>query len=76
MALIAPTTGNLTRWAEQGILLLNATLTVRAHKPVLTKNEGGKHFTDAAIRILAEEIRASCIYSLGSLRQRKGHSST
>lgn len=39
----APTTGNLTRWAEQGVLLLNATLTVRAHQAVLIKTEVGRH---------------------------------
>ena len=51
----APTTGNLTRWAEQGILLLNATLTVRAHQAGSHQNRGWETFTDAAIRILAEE---------------------
>ena len=47
----APTTGNLTRWAEQGILLLNATLTVRAHQAGSHQNRGWETFTDAAIRI-------------------------
>ena len=51
----APTTGNLTRWAEQGVLLLNATLTVRAHQAGSHQNRGWEAFTDAAIRALAEE---------------------
>ena len=51
----APPTGNLTRWAEQGVLLLNATLTVRAHQAGSHQNHGWETFTDAAIRILAEE---------------------
>ena len=50
-----PTTGNLTRWAEQGVLLLNATLTVRAHQAGSHQNRGWEAFTDAAIRALAEE---------------------
>ena len=44
----APTTGNLTRWAEQGVLLLNATLTVRAHQAGSHQNRGWEAFTDAA----------------------------
>ena len=51
----APATGNLTRWAEQGVLLLNATLTVRAHQAGSHQNRGWETFTDAAIRALAEE---------------------
>ena len=53
----APTTGNLTRWAEQGILLLNATLTVRAHQAGSHQNRGWETFTDAAIRVLNEQDR-------------------
>ena len=51
----APSTGNLTRWAEQGVLLLNATLTVRAHQAGSHQRRGWEEFTDAAIRVLAEE---------------------
>ena len=58
----APTTGNLTRWAEQGILLLNATLTVRAHQAGSHQNRGWETFTDAAIRILAPiDCRIGCL---------------
>ena len=48
-----PPTGNLTRWAEQGVLLLNATLTVRAHQANSHSALGWQTFTDAAIRALA-----------------------
>ena len=45
-------TGDLTRWAEQGVLLLNATLTVRAHQAASHQRHGWEQFTDAAIRAL------------------------
>lgn len=47
-----PMTGNLTRWAEQGVLLLNATLTVRAHQAASHQRRGWEQFTDAAIKAL------------------------
>ncbi len=47
-----PQSGNLTRWAEQGVLLLNATLTVRAHQAASHQRRGWETFTDAAIRAL------------------------
>ena len=47
-----PTSGDLTRWAEQGVLLLNATLTVRAHQAGSHQRKGWEEFTDAAIRAL------------------------
>ncbi len=50
-----PATGNLTRWAEQGVLLLNATLTVRAHIAGSHQRHGWETFTDAAIRALSAE---------------------
>ena len=58
-----PTTGNLSRWAEQGVLLLNATLTVRAHMPNSHSTIGWQHFTDAAIKALATE-REHLVYML------------
>jgi uracil-DNA glycosylase len=67
-----PRTGNLTRWAEQGVLLLNATLTVRAHAAGSHQNKGWETFTDAAIRLLAEE-RSNLVFLLwGAYAQRKG----
>ena len=47
-----PSSGDLTRWAEQGVLLLNATLTVRAHQAASHQRKGWEEFTDAAIRML------------------------
>ena len=47
-----PMTGNLTRWAEQGVLLLNATWTVRAHQAASHQRRGWEEFTDAAIKAL------------------------
>lgn len=48
-----PMTGNLTRWAEQGVLMLNATLTVRAHHAASHQRRGWEQFTDAAIKALS-----------------------
>lgn len=45
-----PANGDLTRWVEQGVLLLNATLTVRAHQAGSHQNKGWEEFTDAADR--------------------------
>ena len=50
-----PQTGNLLRWADQGVLLLNATLTVRAHQAGSHQNKGWEEFTDAVIHRLTEE---------------------
>ncbi|MDL2208455.1 uracil-DNA glycosylase [Parabacteroides sp. OttesenSCG-928-O15] len=67
-----PPTGNLTRWADQGVLLLNATLTVRAHQAGSHQNRGWETFTDAVIHRLTEE-RDQIVYILwGSYAQRKG----
>ena len=58
-----PATGDLTRWAEQGVLLLNATLTVRAHQANSHSMLGWQSFTDAAIKALATE-RDHLVYML------------
>ena len=50
-----PTTGNLEKWAEQGVLLLNATLTVRAGQPGSHQKKGWEEFTDAVIRKISDE---------------------
>lgn len=67
-----PTSGNLTRWAEQGVLLLNATLTVRAHQAGSHQGKGWETFTDAAIKILAEEKENLVFILWGNYAQRKG----
>ena len=58
-----PASGNLTRWAEQGVLLLNATLTVRAHVANSHSALGWQKFTDAAIQALAQH-RQHLVYML------------
>jgi uracil-DNA glycosylase len=50
-----PAHGNLTNWAQQGVLLLNATLTVRANEAGSHQNQGWEQFTDAAIKALCEK---------------------
>ena len=67
-----PKTGNLERWAKQGVLLLNATLTVRAHLAGSHQNKGWERFTDEVIRILAEEKEGLVFMLWGSYAQKKG----
>lgn len=67
-----PATGNLTRWAEQGVLMLNATLTVRAHQAGSHQRRGWEEFTDAAIRVLAENREHLVFILWGSYAQKKG----
>ncbi|MDR0394506.1 MAG: uracil-DNA glycosylase [Tannerella sp.] len=68
----APKNGDLTRWADQGVLLLNATLTVYAHSAASHQNKGWEVFTDAVIHRLASR-REQIVYILwGSYAQRKG----
>ena len=67
-----PTSGNLTHWAEQGVLLLNATLTVEAHHAGSHQGKGWEELTDAAIQALNNQ-RSNIVFMLwGSYAQRKG----
>jgi uracil-DNA glycosylase len=67
-----PTSGELDRWAEQGVLLLNAVLTVRAHEAASHAGRGWEQFTDAVVRAIAER-KDSIVYMLwGSYAQKKG----
>lgn len=50
-----PTSGNLERWARQGVLLLNATLTVRAHQAASHQHKGWEQFTDAVIKTVSDK---------------------
>lgn len=50
-----PTSGNLEKWARQGVLLLNATLTVRAHEPASHQNHGWEQFTDSVISAISQQ---------------------
>lgn len=66
-----PPHGSLDRWADQGVLLLNATLTVRAHEAGSHQNKGWETFTDAVIHRLASQ-RKGIVYMLwGSYAQKK-----
>lgn len=67
-----PSSGNLMRWAKQGVLLLNATLTVRAHQAGSHQNKGWEAFTDAVIHRLATERNHIVFILWGSYAQRKG----
>lgn len=67
-----PQSGNLTRWAQQGVLLLNATLTVEAHKAGSHQGKGWETFTDAAIRKVATEKQNIVFMLWGSYAQQKG----
>ena len=66
------TSGDLTRWAKQGVLLLNATLTVEAHKAGSHQNRGWEQFTDSVIKILAEKKDNLVFILWGSYAQQKG----
>ena len=64
--------GNLTRWAEQGVLLLNATLTVRAHTAGSHQGRGWELFTDAAIKALSDEREHLVFMLWGNYAKAKG----
>ena len=67
-----PSSGNLDRWAEQGVLLLNAVLTVRAHQAASHAGRGWEQFTDAVVRAIAQK-KEGVVYMLwGNYAQKKG----
>ncbi len=72
LGLPTPSNGNLDRWAAQGVLLLNATLTVQANRAGSHQNKGWEIFTDRVIRILAEEKEHLVFILWGSFAQKKG----
>lgn len=67
-----PASGDLDRWARQGVLLLNATLTVRANTPGSHQNRGWETFTDAVIRKISDEKEGIVFLLWGAYAQRKG----
>jgi uracil-DNA glycosylase len=67
-----PPTGDLERWAHQGVLLLNATLTVRAGTPGSHQNKGWEIFTDAVIRKISSEKESVVFLLWGAYAQKKG----
>lgn len=58
-----PNHGNLTAWAKQGVLLLNATLTVKSGEPGSHQKKGWESFTDAIIKLISEE-KENCVFLL------------
>lgn len=67
-----PPTGELERWAEQGVLLLNAVLTVKAHQAASHSGHGWEQFTDAVVRAIAERKQGIVYMLWGSYAQKKG----
>lgn len=67
-----PQSGNLDRWAEQGVLLLNSVLTVKAHLAASHVGRGWEQFTDAVVRIIAEQKQGVVYMLWGNYAQRKG----
>lgn len=67
-----PTTGNLERWADQGVLLLNATLTVRAQSPGSHQKKGWEKFTDAVIQKVSDQKEDVVFLLWGAYAQHKG----
>ncbi len=64
--------GDLSRWAKQGVLLLNATLTVRANSPGSHQKKGWEEFTDATIRALSEKRKGIVFILWGNYAKKKG----
>ena len=67
-----PRSGELDRWAEQGVLMLNAVLTVRAHNAASHAGHGWERFTDAVVKAIAERKQGVVYMLWGSYAQRKG----
>ena len=64
--------GNLTHWTKQGVLLLNATLTVRAHQAGSHQNQGWEEFPDAVIKTISDK-KANVVFMLwGNYAKKKG----
>ena len=66
-----PQSGNLTHWAEQGVLLLNATLTVRAHQAGSHQNKGWEQFTDAVIKQISDKKKNVVFLLWGGFAKKK-----
>jgi len=67
-----PTSGNLTRWAQQGVLLLNATLTVRANQAGSHQKRGWEQFTDSVIRLVSDRLEHVVFILWGNYAISKG----
>ncbi len=74
IGLARPVSGNLERWAAQGVLLLNATLTVRAHQAGSHQRKGWEEFTDRVISVINSEKENVVFFLWGAYAQKKGES--
>ncbi|MCL2131710.1 MAG: uracil-DNA glycosylase [Lentimicrobiaceae bacterium] len=71
LGVAVPQSGNLEEWAKQGVLLLNATLTVRAHEAGSHQHQGWETFTDAVIKTLSEQRNGIVFLLWGNYAQAK-----
>ncbi|WP_294961822.1 uracil-DNA glycosylase [uncultured Flavobacterium sp.] len=71
-SIFMPTSGNLENWARQGVLLLNASLTVRKDSPNSHKHLKWNHFTDAVIQAISDKKKNVVFLLWGSFAQKKG----
>ena len=67
LQIIMPKSGNLERWAKQGVLLLNATLTVRAHQAGSHQNKGWETFTNVVINTISKKKENIVFFTLGRI---------
>lgn len=72
LGLPIPTTGNLVHWADQGVLLLNATLTVQAGRAGSHQGKGWERFTDAVIQLLSDQTTGLVFLLWGNYAKQKG----
>ena len=72
MGLPIPQSGNLEKWSKQGVMLLNATLTVRASQAGSHQNKGWEQFTDSVVKCLSEEKENLVFMLWGAYAQQKG----
>ncbi|HBF21935.1 MAG TPA: uracil-DNA glycosylase, partial [Cryomorphaceae bacterium] len=68
---IIPQSGNLEKWADRGVLMLNTVLTVREKQPGSHRNQGWENFTDATIKTLSEEQENLVFILWGKFAQSK-----
>lgn len=73
LAINIPTSGNLTRWAEQGVLLLNSILTVQANKAASHRNKGWEQFTDTVIQHISDKREQVVFLLWGNYAHQKGN---
>ena len=72
LGLTPPPHGNLSSWARQGVLLLNAVLTVEAHKAGSHQGKGWEQFTDRVVSVINENLHGVVFMLWGSYAQKKG----